>query len=151
MNNKGYIFQNYFDAICYLVIAIIYPVLCFGVQSNQPNEDLISKLNLLITGLFFSATFFYDYYQRFRDCCEQTKIIVNLLFIGRLAFCVFTIFAFIFFIIIAGNFIPTIEVTVMTIFTKLPFAAVYPSIIAIVEIGRRMYFERKGKISKANV
>lgn len=151
MNNKGYIFQNYFDAMCYLVISSIYPLLTYWVQSNQLGVDITSKLNFIITGLFFSATFFYDYYQRYRDCNEQTLAVVNILFVGRLGFCILTILSFIFLIIVAGNFFSCIQVDGMSLFKKLPFCAVYPFVIALIEIVRRMYYEYKGKISKVRV
>ena len=73
MNDKGYVFRNYFDAVCYLVISTIYPLLTFFVQSTQLSGELILNLNFLITGVFFSATFFYDYYQRYRDCRSEER------------------------------------------------------------------------------
>lgn len=151
MNNRGYIFQNYFDAACYLIISTIYPILTYCIQIGQLNEEIASKLNLLVTGLFFSATFFYDYYQRYRDCKEQTPTVVNLLFIGRLGFCIFSIASFFFLIIMAGGFFPSIHTVVISLFKNMPFLSSYPFLTALVEIGRRMYYERKGKISRVRV
>ena len=153
MNNRGYIFQNYFDAACYLMISIIYPLLTYCIQINQMELDMeiTSKLNLLVTGLFFSATYFYDYYQRFRDCEEQTPTVVNLLFIGRLGFCIFSVVSFFFLIIMACGFFPSIHTVVMSLFKNLPIFSFYPFITALAEIGKRMYYERKGKISRVSV
>lgn len=151
MNNKGYIFQNYFDVVCYLVVSTIYPLLTFFVQSNQPSEDILSKLNCIITGLFFTATFFYDYYQRYRDCSEQTASVVNILFFGRLGFFILAALSFLSLVIIVGDFLPDINTKIMAFCEKLPFSAFYPLVMAVIEIGKRMYLERKGKITRVKV
>lgn len=150
-DNRGHIFQNYFDAICYLLISTIYPALTFCIQRNQTSVDLTSKLNYIITGLFFTTTFFYDFYQRYRDCNEQTATVVNILFWGRFGFCIFAIFSFLLLIVIAGNLFPDFNPIMMLFFEKLPYIAFYPLGIAFGEIGNRMYWERKGKIGKVRV
>lgn len=151
MNNRGYIFQNYFDAMCYLIISIIYPLLTYCIQIDQLDSEITSKLNLLVTGLFFSATFFYDYYQRYRDCKEQTRTVVNLLLIGRTGFSIFALVSFFFLIIMACGFFPSIHTVIMSLFEILPIFSFYSFFIALVEIGKRMYYERKGKISNVRV
>lgn len=150
MNTKGYIFQNYFDVICYMMISVIYPVLTVSGRSSQSGEE-VSGLNMLITGLLFSATFFYDYYQKYRDCNEQTVAVVNILFIGRFVFCVLTLLSFLMIIMKGIEFITGIDNLIKYFFYILPFTALYPLLVAIFELIKRLLAERKRKISKVTV
>ncbi|MCI8797127.1 MAG: hypothetical protein HFG89_09770 [Dorea sp.] len=151
MNDKGYVFRNYFDAVCYLVISTIYPLLTFFVQSTQLSGELILNLNFLITGVFFSATFFYDYYQRYRDCDEQTSYVVNILHVGRLLFAFLLFFAFFFLVLMIGDFSIEFNRRIMHVALFFPSSALLPLIMAIVDIVRWLSSERKGKISKVQV
>ena len=85
--NYGYVFQGLFDASLYFILSVIYPILTFFIQINQANSsEITSYYDLVVTGLFFAATFFYDFYCRFRDCEHNTKLVVRVLSLGRTIF-----------------------------------------------------------------
>lgn len=151
MSNKGYIFQNYFDAFCYLVISALYPMLTFFNQSTQIIKEPMMEINFLITAFFFAVTFFYDYYQRFRDCDKQTAFVVNILCIGNFSFAVLAGLMFLFIVCIAGDFFSQFKDEMLIFANNVWISALYPFVMAIREILKRLSNQRKRKICRAVV
>lgn len=144
--NYGYVFQGLFDASLYFILSVIYPILTFFIQINQANSsEITSYYDLVVTGLFFAATFFYDFYCRFRDCEHNTKLVVRVLSLGRTIFFSLSI-SLIFLLIISGAFrFPELKIVLYFVFS----VSLYPLVISLVEIITRAHRESKGKISRA--
>ena len=132
------------------MLSVIYPILGFFIELGQINaSDIGACYDVLTTGLLFTATFFYDFYSRFRDCDGKTPCIVNTLSVGRGIFCALTIIIFIIIVVFPSGYISGIAL--QRGFYVVVLLSIYPFIIGLVEILRRAHSERKSKISRASV
>lgn len=144
-NNKGYIFANLFDICLYSILSVVFPLLSFAIQFFEaPVLGLQTIYDLLFSEFFVVATFFYDFYSRYRDCEDQTKNVVYILYYGRLLFFVASILIFVLMFLVSKNlFIQDIEKALFVI----ALLCFYPFIVSIWEARKRMKIERNRKIS----
>lgn len=148
---KGYIYADLLDCILYLVLSVIYPGLTFlfDLELLVPADMSLVPENLmhdlLVTALFYAATFFYDFFSRYRDCGQNTRYVVNVLGTGRVIFFVMTVFS-----IFALCFFEKLSVCVALFIIRAVFLlSCYPFVLALIETLKRGWEQNKGKISKA--
>ena len=148
VDNKGYIFADLLDITLYGVLAGLFPFLDLIILiSGTSFVGLESIYDLLFAEFFVTATFFYDFYSRYRDCKNQTKYVVNVLCYGRLLFFLGTLLiGVLMFLVSKGLMLNDIE----TALTIIAFFGLYPVIIVIIEAVQRMKKEKKRKISKSH-
>lgn len=145
---KGYFFKNKFDATCYLLITVIYPIFTYSIQLHQSNNDIQSLFDIVISGLFFSLTYYYDYYSRFRDCHNQLRNVVKIFLWGCVIFFILSVFMICsIFLLAKGIGISTIRIICKVI----PVFVCYPFIMSFTELTRRIYNEYRGKITNIKV
>lgn len=149
----GYVFSNYLDAICYLFLAILYPFLTFVYEIGKVDiSDFGSMMNFMLCATFFILSFFHDFYNRYKDCNEQTASVVNLLFWGRNIFAiVLLIMAFI--ILLTSVFFDHLKVLHIAFVLVCLFAtlSVYPLVVALRDIVKRIksdIVKKRAKISR---
>lgn len=134
-SEKGYVFASGFDVACYLIIVLLYPIIAFFVQLHMmgSERDLYSAT---LAGAFFSASYFYDFYSRFRDCRGQKKYIVLILLVGLVVFFLHALFMFgVLIALVAGC--DNCEVIKQCLYTC-PFFAFYPLGMALFDVGKRL-------------
>lgn len=149
-NNSGYFFEDNLDTVLYVMLSVIYPVLGFCIELGQlDTNDVNNAYHVLTTSLLFTATFFYDFYSRFRSCDGKPPCIVNVLSFGQCIFFALTIIIFIIIIIMPYGVISGSALKSGFYFVVL--FSLYPFVIGIIEILRRVNNDRKGKISRASV
>lgn len=148
VNNKGYIFANLFDIVLYGILSILFPTLDFIILTCQTSfVGLENIYDLLFAEFFITATFFYDFYSRYRDCKDQTKYVVNVLFYGRTLFFLATLaILIIMFLVSKDLFLDDVQ----TALTIIAFLGIYPAIFAVIEAIQRLQREKKRKITKAH-
>lgn len=147
-SNSGYFFEDNVDTLLYLVLSVIYPILVFFIELRQLDTNNVNDAyGVLTTGLFFTATFFYDFYSRFRSCDDKNPFIINVLFYGRCIFCALTIILLIIIIVMPYGWISATALKrgfyIIVVFSLYPFG------MGVIEILKRVHNERKGKISRA--
>ena len=148
VDNKGYIFADLLDITLYGVLAGLFPFLDLIIMiSGASFVGLENIYDLLFAEFFVTATFFYDFYSRYRDCKDQTTYVVNVLCYGRLLFFIGTLLILILmFLVSKGLMLDDVERAL----TIIAFFGLYPVIFVIIEAVQRMKKEKKRKISKAN-
>ncbi len=148
VDNKGYIFANLLDITLYSLLAGLFPFLDLIILiSETPFVGLENIYDLLFAEFFVTATFFYDFYSRYRDCNNQTTYVVNVLCYGRLLFFAGTVLiAVLIFLASKGLMLNDVEKAL----TIIAFFGLYPVVFAIIEAIQRMKKEKKRKISKQN-
>ena len=157
MNNKahveycnGFFFVNGFDLFLYFMLSIFYPVVSLINQLQEiQNKDILSTYSLLVTGLFFSLTFYYDFYSRYRDCEKGTSFVVNFLYHGRSLFFILVIVFLIIFVLVSNEWIkPSYVYDGMLLF---PFVGLYPLCSICVDGFKRWQIEKNHKNRKISV
>ena len=145
-----YMFMGTGDAVLYFLISCVYPVLSYGFQIQALAQESTKSIHeLMITGLFFCAVYFYDFYNRFAGSGTKTIAIVNILLGATVLFaCVsFAIIVDVLIVFLKEAYLAQNKV----IFSLIPLLALFPSIFAIVELIRRGAKSRKEKITAAGV
>lgn len=152
MNSKkqNYIFVNLFDASCHTLISVLIPALSIVIQFLKSHiTDVYEVNNLLVTGFFFFATYFYDFYSRFRDCNSQSKLIITILHISRNLYFMLSVSLIV--LIIIYN-VKLIEVSwIFNCFGWLTTIGFIPFLLYLSDIIRQLNDERKNKIVKATL
>lgn len=144
-NNKGYIFANLFDICLYSILSLILPVLSFWVEIiKTPIIGLQTIYSLSFSAFFMTATFFYDFYSRYRDCENQTKFVVYALCFGRTLFFVATLIVFVLMYFVSKDmYVDAVKKGLFVILTL----CLYPFVLSINEAYKRVRAERARKIS----
>ena len=145
--NKEYLFVNLFDTILYIGITTIYPFITYLVQIPKISNDSIYEM--LITGLFFTGTFFYDFYSKYEGNDGKYACILNFLLIGEIIFGVFSFFIFI--VIIIFSFNEQFANQILIVFHFIPVLVAYPFLMSVIELIKRISRKHKGKLSRVNV
>lgn len=146
----GYIFYGYFDIALYLVLVIIYPLLCYFLQSKQIDiNNTNTCYDLIVTGLFYLLSFYYDFYSKYKECDDAANYVITVLFIGRLIFAVLSIG-----MIVCTAFLFNIPFT-EKILTRGSYGLIgtstFPLFIVLNELCVRLHRDFRGKISKVKV
>lgn len=146
VDNKGYIFANLFDIVLYSILAGLFPLLDLIIALCETSFIGLDDIyELLFAEFFVTASFFYDFYSRYRDCNEQTLYVVNVLYYGRLLFFIATVTLFVLmFLVSKGLMLDDIENALKLI----ACFELYPLLFATIEANKRMKKEKQRKISK---
>lgn len=146
MDKYGFIFKGYFDLLCYIIIAVLYPSLTIFLQIVFFQDNSVAELACLAsTGFFYSLTFYYDFYSRYRNCKNQDYKTSWKLFHGRNLFAAIVIYLLGVFISLLGIFAYKRQIDVVIakkLFYVCPISSAYPFIIAIIDLVKMLRKER---------
>lgn len=145
-----YMFMSTTDAVLYLAISCVYPVLsyCFQLQTLAP-DSTSSIHELMVTGFFFCAVYFYDFFSKFGGSSGKTSVIINILLGATILFGFISLAIFFDILFVTPNeaYLKNNKV----IFSCIPLLALIPFIFGMVEFARRVDKTRKEKITAATV
>lgn len=123
------IFLNYVDLICYTCLSIVYPALVYLVQIGNTNyKQIQSVCDLILSGLMFALTFFYDFYLRFQERDKINPKISSILGRGRFLFGGLSFYLFVLLILSISNF--KYAYSVKFTFYIIPLSSLLPIYIA---------------------
>lgn len=130
---KGYFFISRFDAGCYLILTVLYPILSYIVQLTEFSaSNSKSVYNMLISGLFFTLAYYYDFYIRRKGINVGPKFIKHTLTFGWLFFVLLSVAIGIAFIFFALDVFSAESIAVA--FYIIPISSVLPFGIALYDL-----------------
>lgn len=144
--DRGYLFTNEWDIVLYIVLTVIYPVITYFFR---PADSVTSIYEVLIMGLFFSATFYYDFYTKYESSEDKCTWLWNVLLIGDIGFGLLSLMIFVLLVLVP--YITIYEAQISSVFNFVPITAGYPFMVAVVELIKRIVRKHRGKISKVCV
>ena len=145
--NKEYLFIGVFDIILYIMLTIIYPVITYFLQIPKTNSN--SLYELLVTGLFFTGAFFYDFYSKYESSENKYRWVLNVLLAGNIMFGLCSL-AIIILIILVSFEMKYVD-QIFVVFHFIPLLAVYPFTVSIIEMIKRIVRKHKGKLSHVSM
>ncbi len=152
VKNSNSVFRGNGDAIAYLLITSIFPLVnllstIWKLDSNI--ESTLSEVLYVFNCLFFLFAFVYDYYSRYEDVDgKKSKKIINTIFLGLLLFSLASgslIVIFLFWITNLTSFQMVLIVSKISIY----LCGAFSIVIAIIDIVKRTAKVHSGKLGNA--
>lgn len=138
----GYMFDGYYDVFLYLFLSAVCPVISFYVQIQQlDSQSTLSCYSALTTGGLVAATIYYDFYSRMKDTKNKSSCTKKAVFWGRNLFAGITVFIGIVLFALKEKGAVINANGVKIGMYILIIVCLYPTVICVVEIIRRLHSE----------